>query len=153
MLKTSTTLNTTMTWGAAPFVALSLLAWLAPEAHIVKVHSGFMAYSVMIFSFMTGTIWGGRIVGAPLLKDEAKPLVIAIAAFLFCLLASALAAFTGLLTGLLMMLFAYLTLPSLERASELEFPRAYLELRGKINRTVVVSHLVVVVHMVQPHVA
>ena len=153
MLKTSTTMNTTMTWGAAPFVALSLLAWLAPEAHIVKVHSGFLAYSVMIFCFMTGTIWGGRILGTTDSKDEPKPLVIAISAFLFCLLAASLAAFTELLTGMLMMMVAYLALPGLERASELEFPRSYFELRGKINKTVVLSHLVIVVHMVQPHVA
>ncbi len=151
MLKTATTLNTMMTWGAAPFVALSLLAWLVPEAHVMKVHVGFMTYSVMIFSFMTGTIWGGRVLGSAELDGEPKALLIAIGAFLFCLLASSLAYFFGLVTGFLMMIIAYLALPILERVSALDAPRTYLELRSKINKTVVLSHLVILVHLIQPH--
>ena len=149
----STALNTTMTWGAAPFVALSLLAWLMPEQYLIHVQTGFLAYSVMIYSFMTGTLWGGRLLSAATEKSDPKTLFIAIGSFLFVLLAAALAHFFGFLFGLILLLLAYLTLPAIERLSQLPFPANYLELRRKINRTVVLSHVVVIVHAIQPHVA
>ena len=149
----SNALKTTMTWGAAPFVVLSLLAWLIPEHHLIHVQTGFLAYSVMIFSFMTGTLWGGRLLSSSTEISDPKTLLIAIGSFLFVLLAATLAYFFSFLFGLVLLLLAYLTLPAIERLSELPFPASYLELRRKINRTVVLSHVVVIVHAIQPHAA
>ena len=152
MQTVSTTLNTTMTWGAAPFVALALLAWLTPEQYLLHVQSGFLGYSVMIFSFMTGTVWGGRLLSPSSEEQDSKILVLAISSFLFVLLAALFAYFSGFIISVSMLLFAYLALPAFEKFSKLPFPVSYLELRRKINRTVVVSHVVIVVHAIQPHV-
>ena len=153
MLNISSALNTTMTWGAAPFVALSLLAWLIPEGHLVHVQAGFLAYSVMIFSFMTGTLWGGRLLTPDAQNGDAHALLLAIGSFLFVLAAATLAYFCGLILGLVLLASAYMALPFIERLSRLPFPSNYSELRRKINRTVVLSHVVIIVHAVQPHVA
>ena len=149
----STALNTTMTWGAAPFVMLSLSAWLVPEQHLIDVQTGFLAYSVMIFSFMTGTLWGGRLLSVSTEDKDPQTLLLAIGSFLFVLLAAALAYFWGIVPGLILLALAYLALPLIERQAALAYPSNYVELRRKINRTVVVSHLVIIVHALQPHAA
>ncbi|KZY67391.1 hypothetical protein A3742_12260 [Oleiphilus sp. HI0071] len=153
MQTVSSALNATMTWGAAPFVILSLLAWLVPEQYLLHVQIGFLAYSIMIFSFMTGIIWGGRLMTPSSEDDRPKSFLLAIGSFLFVLCVAVLTYLAGSLVGFVMLTAAYLALPSIEKISELRFPANYLELRRKINRTVVVSHVVICVHAIQPHVA
>lgn len=152
MSNQATTLNSTMTWGAAPFVALALSTWLVPEKFLADVQIGFFLYSAMIFSFMTGTLWGGSLTQQPTMDDSTKPLKLAIGAYLFALLAAGIGYFFGATTSIGLMLIAFLALPTIEKVCDLPFPTTYLELRGKINRTVVLTHLVVVIHAIQPHV-
>ena len=145
------TLNSTMTWGAAPFVLLSLASWLVPESMLANIQLGFVAYSALIYSFMTGTLWGGALTTHTTDENFSKTLAAAIAAFLFALAAGVLAFFLNVVAGLLLLMVAYAGLPTLERIAKLNVPTSYRELRGKINKTVVITHVVIIVHAVQPH--
>lgn len=149
-----TTTSRYMTLGALPFIVLSIGAWLSPPDLLSAIYLTFTSYSVVIFGFMVGAIWGAKLLqGSSKSLDEdnlelsSKSLSLSILASLFSMVALAI----GGAPAATMMLVAYLALPHLEQYAHIEWPSTYFEMRSKINRTVVASHIVILVHMIQPH--
>ena len=50
-----------MTLGALPFIVLSIGAWLSPPDLLSTIYLTFTSYSVVIFGFMVGAIWGAKL--------------------------------------------------------------------------------------------
>ena len=119
MTHTQTTTSRYMTLGALPFVSLSIGAWLVPPEALSYVYNAFITYSVVIFGFMVGAVWGALLVESSSATDTGdsdgarlrirnNALSISIFASLFSMVAIALLG----VTALAMMLVAYIALPT-----------------------------------------
>jgi cobalamin synthase len=143
-----------MYWGATPFVSIALLVWISIESIAVNAVTAFIFYSSIILAFMAGTLW-------PLTRSAIEPSSTeekdmaqkkATTRSIFLSLVAVLATFIAQFTmagAVALLMLGYVILPRFEQDLAPMLPKEYLDLRAVVNRAVLVSHISVLVFVLQ----
>lgn len=151
MTDRTTSIAKYMYWGAAPFVSAAFLVWVSPSYIAEKASIAFALYSAVILGFMAGTLWRPTTVEVnameppqPINKGNDIAIFMSLVA-VFGVIASEL----NLSLSIVILGIGYICLPKAESLSGISFERSYKDLRAIINRTVIISHLSVLVYQLQ----
>jgi hypothetical protein len=143
--------------GLLPFVSIATLVWIVPESLSASLIQFFIAYSAIILSFMAGTLFLLHALPAKFisLRNELDPKAIEsmhqtnLAALMVLSLLACLGLLTSSLVGAVILALGFWIFDGIEKRTLPPEFKPYLDLRSIIQRTVLVSHLTVIVFLIQ----